>query len=237
MKILFLVLISLSAFAQIDTTEGRYWFIPGNLQPAAEPEYNVFKLKFRTLTDTVVFTDFSRAYAMESNMEGTNRLGSKVRVLSIMVPMNADLIAAEKKQIQDLVNQLSGTTTQPPPDTATVVTKVDAELMTFSSDWQRKGTTPDPTWYGGTIAYSTVPTSSAKYNFNGKRIEIWGERKAGHGTGIVAIDGVSQSVRWNVEPFGLPVLIYAKDLTPGDHVLEVKPETGNILLDYLVIKR
>lgn len=232
MKTLLFILISFSAFAQIDTTEGRYWFIPGNLQPSPEPVYNIFKLKFRKLTDTIVHTDFSRAYAMEGNMPG-----SQARVLSIMVAINADFTAAEKKQIQDLVNELTGTTTVPPPDTATVITKVDAEAMTFSSDWQRHGSTTDAAWFEKTIAYSTVPASSAKYSFNGKRIEVWGERKSGHGTGVIIIDNVSHNVSWKTEPYGLPVLIFAKDLPPGNHEMEVRPVEGNVLLDYLVVKK
>jgi hypothetical protein len=231
MKTLFLLLISFSAFAQIDTTEGRYWFIPGNLQPAAEPEYNVFKLKFRKLTDTVVFTDFSRAYAMEINIDGMNRPGSKARVLSMSIPTNAELTTTERNQIEDLIVQLANA------GTSVTTEKVDASLMTFSGGWQRSGTTTDTTWFNKTIAYSTVPNSSALYNFNGKRIEVWGERKAGHGTGSIIVDGVAHTAHWNIEPFGLPVLIFAKDLPDGDHVIEVKPDSGTVLIDFLVRKK
>jgi hypothetical protein len=232
MKItLFILFLSFSAFAQIDTTEGRYWFIPGNLQPSPEPVYNVFKLKFRKLTDTVVFTDFSRAYAMEINIDGMNRPGSKARVLSMSIPSNAELTTAERNQIEDLIVQLANA------GTSVTTEKVDAESMTFSSDWNRHGPTTDTTWFNKTIAYSNVPTSSAKYAFNGKRIEVWGERKSGHGTGTITVDGVAHTVHWNVEPFGLPVLIFAKDLPDGDHVIEVKPDSGTVLIDFLVRKK
>lgn len=236
MKTLLLILISFSAFAQIDTTPGgKYFWVPDSLPIREEPRYDLFKLKFRKLSDTTVFVDGNVAYVMEINIDGMNKPGSKARILSIAVATNADFTAEDKKQIQDLVNELAGTTA--PTDTATVTTKVDAEQMTFSSDWQRKGSTTDPAWFEKTIAYSTVPTSSTKYSFNGKRIEVWGERKSGHGTGTIIVDGVSHEVKWNTEPYGLPVLIFAKDLPPGNHEIEVRPVEGNVLIDFLRIKQ
>jgi hypothetical protein len=123
------------------------------------------------------------------------------------------------------------------PDTTTVTTKVDAEQMTFSSDWQRHGPTVNNLWYNKTIAYSNDPASSAKYSFNGKRIEVWGEKNEGQGTGVIIIDSVSHDVSWKVGPYGLPVMVFAKDLPEGNHTIEIKPKVGNVLIDYLVIAK
>jgi hypothetical protein len=238
MKTLFLILISFSAFAQIDTTPGgKYFWVPDSLPIREEPRYDLFKLKFRKLSDTTVSVDGNVAYVMEINIDGMNKPGSKARILSIAVATNADFTAADKKQIQDLVNELAGTDTTVPTDTATVTIKVDAEAMTFSSDWNRHGSTADTTWYQKTIAYSYVPTSSAKYSFNGKRVEVWGERKSTQGTGVIIVDDVSHNVSWKTEPYGLPVLIFAKDLSVGNHEIEVKPVEGNVLIDFLRIKQ
>jgi hypothetical protein len=232
MKALLFLLISFSALAQIDTTPGgRYYWIPDSLSPREEPRYDLLKLKFRKLSDTLVFTDGNIAYIMEINLDGMNRPGSKARLLNIAIPTNAELTPAELKQIEDLIVQLANA------GTSVTTEKVDAESMTFSSDWNRHGPTTDTTWYNKTIAYSNIPTSSAKYNFNGKRIEVWGERKSGHGTGTITVDGVAHTVHWNVEPFGLPVLIFAKDLPDGDHAIEVKPNSGTVLIDFLVRKK
>jgi hypothetical protein len=124
----------------------------------------------------------------------------------------------------------SDTTVVPAP----VIQRVDGEALTFSSDWQRHGTTTDTSWYAKTIAYST--TGSATYNFNGKGIAVYGESKPTHGTGEIRIDSVGHTVDWNDGPYGI-VKVFEKTLPPGDHTITIEPKSGVILIDYLVIKK
>jgi hypothetical protein len=125
----------------------------------------------------------------------------------------------------------SDTTVVPAP----AIQRVDGEALTFSSDWQRHGATTDTSWYAKTIAYST--TGSATYNFNGKGIAVYGESKPTHGTGEIRIDSVGHTVNWNTAPFGVPVKVFEKNLPPGNHKITIRPLSGVILLDYLVIEK
>lgn len=196
MKILFLLLLSFSAFAQQPDVAGDVLH-PGvpiiPVQPALGKAY-LFKYEKGT------------AILPETVPDGT----------WILIKFN---------------KAGSDTTVVPAP----AIQRVDAEAFTFSSDWQRHGSTTDTSWYAKTIAYST--TGSATYNFNGKRIAVYGERKATHGTGEIRIDSVGHTVNWNTEPFGVPVKVFEKNLPPGNHTITIKPLSGVILLDYLVIEK
>lgn len=123
------------------------------------------------------------------------------------------------------------------PDPEPLIEKVDGESLTYSNDWQRHGSPAPVGWFNGTISYSTVTTSTASYNFNGKKIEVWAERKENHGTGEIRVDNVGHTVSWNAAPHGVPVKIFEKDLSPGDHTIIIKPVTGVILIDYLVVTK
>lgn len=126
--------------------------------------------------------------------------------------------------------QIDVANAEPPP---VQIDTIDSEQLVYEG-WARHGATSTPGWYKGTISYST--TGTASHSFTGKRIEIWGER-GNHGTATVTVDGISHSVSWQGVS-GLPVMVFSKDLPAGDHTMVIKPiGNGNVLVDFLVVKR
>lgn len=121
--------------------------------------------------------------------------------------------------------------------------KIDAtrETTQFSGSWTA-GATNATGWLGNTIAYSNVSGETAKFNFNGTGIEVYAEKKPGHGTGTITITKGTQvvattSVNFNA-PLQLPAKIFEKkDLQRGDYTLTLTVGSGYSLLDYFVVHK
>lgn len=121
--------------------------------------------------------------------------------------------------------------------------KIDAtrETTQFSGSWTA-GPTSATGWLGNTIAYSNVSGETAKFNFTGTGIEVYAEKKPGHGTGTITITKGTQvvattSVNFNA-PLQLPAKIFEKkDLQRGDYTLTLTVGSGWNLLDYFVVHK
>lgn len=115
------------------------------------------------------------------------------------------------------------------------------ETTQFSGSWTA-GATNATGWLGNTIAYSNVSGETAKFNFNGTGIEVYAEKKPGHGTGTITITKGTQvvattSVNFNA-PLQLPAKIFEKkDLQRGDYTLTLTVGSGWNLLDYFVVHK
>jgi hypothetical protein len=120
---------------------------------------------------------------------------------------------------------------------------VDAtrETTQFSGSWTA-GATSASGWLGNTIAYSNIAGETAKFNFTGTGIEVYAEKKPGHGTGTITLTKGTQivattSVNFNA-PLELPAKIFEKkNLQRGDYTLTLTVGTGYSLLDYFVVHK
>ena len=127
-------------------------------------------------------------------------------------------------------NKPAADTTKVP---VTQIDTVDSEALTYS-DWPRHGTPAPAGWYANTISYST--TGTASYTFTGTKISVYSETKETHGVGEIRIDDVGTEVKWNEAPYGLDKKVFEKTLQPGSHTIVIKPVSGVVLIDYLVVE-
>lgn len=138
--------------------------------------------------------------------------------------------------------------TIPPPPTDDT-TKIDARNATYSTGWYNDftrnsaGQVVNVGWYKNTIALSNVANTTATFRFQGSKIELWGEKKTGHGTGVITLrSGTTIVETKNVSFIGttqLPALIYTNTaaLTLGTvYTLELKVTSGYNLIDFFVVK-
>lgn len=123
------------------------------------------------------------------------------------------------------------TNTPPPP---IQIDTIDSEQLVYEG-WARHGATSTPGWYKGTISYSSA--GEARYTFVGTGVEVWGET-GNHGTGTVTVDGQTKSASWQSASPKLPAKVAEfKGLSQGQHTVSIKPVSGTILIDFLVIQR
>lgn len=135
------------------------------------------------------------------------------------------------------------------PPTTDDTTKIDARNATYTSGWYNDftrnsaGQIINSGWYKNTIALSNVANTTATFRFQGSKIELWGERKTTHGTGVVTLRSGTTVVEVKnvsfIGPTQLPALIYTNTaaLTLGTiYTLELKVTSGYNLLDFFVVK-
>lgn len=135
--------------------------------------------------------------------------------------------------------------TAPTDDT----TKIDARNATYTGQWYNDftknsaGQISNVGWYKNTIALSNTAGNIASFRFQGTKIELWGERKTTHGTGVVTLRSGTTIVETKnvtfIGPTQLPALIYTNDATlqlGTVYTLELKVTTGYNLLDFFVVK-
>lgn len=128
--------------------------------------------------------------------------------------------------------QIDVANSEPPP--AAQIDTIDSEQLVYEG-WARHGATSTPGWYKGTISYSSA--GEARYTFVGTGVEVWGET-GNHGTGTVTVDGQSKSASWQSDTRKLPAKVAEfKGLPQGQHTVTIKPVSGTILLDFLIIQR
>lgn len=125
---------------------------------------------------------------------------------------------------------------EPPPTTG--VDTVDGFNFVYTG-WQTNSVISDPVrtpgWYKNTISYSTA--GEAKYTFNGTGVELYAEKLPSHGSGAVTVGTQSKTVSWSGTK-QLPALIFKSDPLPqGQHTISIKPVTGVVLIDFIVITR
>lgn len=118
------------------------------------------------------------------------------------------------------------------------VDTVDSEGLTYTN-WLKHGPILNPTlvpgWYKNTISYST--TGEAKYTFTGTGVQLYGEKLLSHGSGSVTVGAHSKTVSWSGSK-QLPALIYDSGLLPqGQYTISIKPVSGVILIDFLIIQK
>lgn len=123
--------------------------------------------------------------------------------------------------------------TNTPPPTAQIDT-IDSEQLVYEG-WARHGATSTPGWYKGTISYSSA--GEARYTFVGTGVEVWGET-GNHGTGSVTVDGQTKPASWQSSTPKLPAKVAEfKGLSQGQHTVTIKPVSGTILVDFIVLIR
>jgi hypothetical protein len=139
---------------------------------------------------------------------------------------------------------------KPKPTTPTDdTTKIDARNATYAGAWYNdftrnsSGQIANVGWYKNTIALSNTAGNTASFRFQGTKVELWGERKTTHGTGVVTLRSGTTIVETKnvtfIGPTQLPSLIYTNTaaLQLGTvYTLELKVTTGYNLLDFFVVK-
>jgi hypothetical protein len=98
----------------------------------------------------------------------------------------------------------------------------------------RHGSTSAPGWYKNTISYSNA--GEVRYQYSGKKLEIWGETGPNNGTATV-ISGtqvLKTDVSWKGEQ-KLPVLIYTVENPSGTTVIRPNGD-GYVLIDFITIR-
>lgn len=127
--------------------------------------------------------------------------------------------------------QIDVANAEPPP---IQIDTIDSELLVYEG-WARHGATSTPGWYKGTISYSSA--GEARYTFVGTGVEVWGET-GNHGTGTVTVDGQTKPANWQSASVKLPAkIVEFKGLPQGQHIVTIKPVSGTILVDFLVLLR
>lgn len=208
MKILALVLISITCFAQ---------------QPAVMDPVLVQDLDF-----TLVRPEFGKVYRV--------MLRKDHALLAEGIPDSTWVQICYGCQI----------TNTPPPIR---IDTIDSELLVYEG-WARYGATSTPGWYKGTISYSSA--GEASYTFVGTGVEVWGETAPNHGVGNVTV-GTTKTGYWGTFDINgdgqlsanevktgqtLPAkIVEFKGLPQGQHTVTIKPVSGTILIDFLVIQR
>lgn len=120
----------------------------------------------------------------------------------------------------------------PPP--AAQIDTIDSEQLVYEG-WARHGATSTPGWYKGTISYSSA--GEARYTFVGTGVEVWGET-GNHGSGTVTVDGQTKPASWQSASPKLPAKVAEfKGLPQGQHTVTIKPVSGTILIDFIVLIR
>lgn len=135
------------------------------------------------------------------------------------------------------------------PPTNDDTTKIDARNATYSTGWYNDftrnsaGQVVNVGWYKNTIALSNVANTTATFRFQGSKIELWGEKKTSHGTGVITLRRGTTIVETKnvsfIGPTQLPSLIYTNtaSLTLGTvYTLELKVTSGYNLIDFFVVK-
>lgn len=205
MKTIFLLLISISSFAQ--TVNGIKLSDGSTVKLVSDWEKHMMYIKF----DSLYHHSFAK--------------GSEFFVFFVELPKDHNGY--------NLLIQTSPKVTLP-----VAIDTVDSEALVYT-DWTKHGPIADPArvpgWYKNTISYST--TGEAKYTFNGTGIELWAERIESHGTGSVTVGTQTKTVSW-AGPKQLPAkIVEFKGLPQGQHTVTIKPVSGVVLIDFLVVVR
>jgi hypothetical protein len=128
-----------------------------------------------------------------------------------------------------------------PPTPTDDTTRIDGRNGTFVGAWTHAAAAGNG-WSANTLSFSSTAANTVTYRFQGTKIELWGEKKSGHGTGTVTIRlGTTvvdtKSVSFVNATQILPALIYTSpNLTPNtNYTIELKVTSGWNLVDFLVI--
>lgn len=120
-------------------------------------------------------------------------------------------------------------------------TKIDGRNGTFVGSWTHAAA-PGNGWSANTLSFANVAGNTVTYRFQGTKIELWGEKKATHGTGTVTVKLGSTVIDTKTVSFVnstqiLPALIYTSpNLTQNtNYTIELKVTSGWNLVDFLVI--
>jgi hypothetical protein len=123
-----------------------------------------------------------------------------------------------------------------PPPVLTAVDNSDPKMV-YAGSWY-SGPTTAPGFYGNTIAYSQTVGNTLTLHFTGTSIEVFCEKKVGHGSGTFQVDQQTpQTVNLGVAgPVGSTSVFKAEGLTNAQHVLKITVAGGgNVVFDYVKI--
>jgi hypothetical protein len=154
-----------------------------------------------------------------------------------VAPMFNPITGAVSDVVVDSVNFWKPPVVVPPTDDTT---KIDGRNGTFVGSWSHAVNTAEG-WFKNTLSFSSVAGNTATYRFQGTKLELWGERKSSHGTGVVTIKlGTTVIDTKTVSFVGstlMPALIYTSpNLTPlTNYTIELKVTSGWNLIDFLTI--
>ena len=129
-----------------------------------------------------------------------------------------------------------GATTPPPTPGLTSVDNVDTKFV-YVGPWAHNGETNAPGFYGNTMAYTSGAGHTTTLIFNGTSIEVFCEKKAGHGSATFQLDGAnSETVNLGVAgPVG-STSVYKKTVAAGEHTFKLSVSgSGNVVFDYVKI--
>jgi hypothetical protein len=96
-------------------------------------------------------------------------------------------------------------------------------------------------WSANTLSFSNIAGNTVTYKFQGTKVELWGEKKTTHGTGVVTVRLGANVIDTKTVSFigttQLPALIYTSpNLTANsNYTIELKVTSGWNLVDFLVI--
>jgi len=123
-----------------------------------------------------------------------------------------------------------------PPPTLTAIDNVDPKLA-YAGTWFN-GPTTAPGFYGNTMAYSNIAGNSMTLIFNGTSIEVFCEKKVGHGSGTFQIDAqAAQTINLGVAgPVGSTSVFKVENLSAGQHTFKLTVVGPSyVVFDYIKI--
>lgn len=126
-----------------------------------------------------------------------------------------------------------------PPDTRTTIDNVDTKIV-YAGSWY-SGSTTAPGFYPDgqpTMAYSSMAGNTATFNFTGTSIEVFCEKKVGHGSGIFQVDNQTPITipLGEAGPVGSTSVFKVENIAAGNHVFKLTISgNGYVVLDYLKI--
>jgi len=122
-----------------------------------------------------------------------------------------------------------------PPPVLTAIDNTDSKLA-YAGGWY-SGPTTAPGFYGNTMAYSNVAGNTMTLVFNGTSIEIFCEKKVGHGSATFQVDSLP-AVTENLGVAG-PVgstSVFKLDVPLGQHTFKLGVVgSGYVVFDYIKI--
>lgn len=108
-------------------------------------------------------------------------------------------------------------------------------LMVYSGTWYN-GVTNASGFQGNTISYSNLIGNTITFQFTGKKLEVFGEFKTGHGNVGIVMDA-SPEILINLGGTNTgPGIIRTFDLTPGFHTVKLRvAEARYIVFDGMCV--
>jgi hypothetical protein len=171
---------------------------------------------------------------------GQNKIVPVKKNGEYVAPLYNPVTGAVSDVIVDSVNFWKPKPVIPIPTDDT--TKIDGRNGTFVGAWTH-ATSTTAGWSSNTLSFSSTGGNTVTYRFQGTKIEFWGEKKPGHGTGVITVKLGTNVIDTKTVSFVnaaqvLPALIYTSpNLTPStNYTIELKVTSGWNLVDFLVIK-